>query len=269
MGVAASQCAETRGHSWPGGESIVAGIRSSPRCGNASIQCGDRTVLLSEHKWDAKALADWQLIKASSSGDVWSMREALQEGANVDTVRAMRIGFSTPKRIHSRRSDGDEVVVERGRRKPDRVRTLTPLMRAAQGGHDRAVAMLLHAGASLHLQDEDGMHALHLAAGAASLGCCALLLAAGAESTALDDFGRDPFSCLPRECTAFPTQRKRWELLLRSKPDRCQSSISGSDSGTASDEDKREEATFHHPGSFCLRASAPKPQFPNFKTIVL
>jgi len=243
MGAAACQFADARCHPRVDGEDEFATRKQVPHCGNVSVQCGDKAYLISSHKWDSSALADWKLIQASSTGDLHSLREALQQGANVDSTRAMRL--STCKRRQHRQeckphgSDVGEIFFERS----GRVRSLTPLMRAAEEGHDRAVAMLLTAGASWHVQDEDGMQALHFAAACGSLGCCAVLLAAGADSTALDDFGRDPFSCLPRECTAFPTERKRWEFFFRRDRYSC-----GEDT---------EEARFHS-GAFHQRASAPK-----------
>ena len=41
---------------------------------------------------------------------------------------------------------------------------MTPLMRAAHNGHQKAVLLLLELGASPHEQEEDGLTALHFAA---------------------------------------------------------------------------------------------------------
>merc|ERR1719476_779029 len=92
---------------------------------------------------------------------------------------------------------------------------LTPLMRAAKDGHSNAVRFLLEANAAVSAEDEDGMQPIHFAAAAGCRESCETLLAARANPSCLDDFGRDALACLPHHCTVNRATMRDWEELLR------------------------------------------------------
>ncbi|CAM9885596.1 unnamed protein product [Ectocarpus sp. 6 AP-2014] len=68
----------------------------------------------------------------------------------------------------------------------------TPLLLAAEKGHEACVAYLLDAGADITATDEHDYTALHLAAYYGRVGVVALLLSRGANTSAVDDRGRIP-----------------------------------------------------------------------------
>ncbi|CAM9740996.1 unnamed protein product, partial [Hapterophycus canaliculatus] len=68
----------------------------------------------------------------------------------------------------------------------------TPLLLAAEKGHESCVAYLLDVGADITATDEHDYTALHLAAYYGRVGVVALLLSRGANTSAKDDRGRIP-----------------------------------------------------------------------------
>lgn len=195
-----------------------------PRCGNSSVQCGKRHCLLSSLEWDQDALNDWQIIHAAAHGDVDKIRDAIQAGADVDATRSLTMRASQTFRPHRQRLEDEYAeaeIIELSdagvftKRYPNRVGNLTPLMHAAREGNDKAVVVLIEAGASVNLCDQDGMRPLHFAAQAGCIDCCAVLVAAGADTLALDDLGRDALSYVPADCSMLRAEREAWERLLR------------------------------------------------------
>jgi ankyrin repeat protein len=73
--------------------------------------------------------------------------------------------------------------------------------------------MLLSAGACLDAEDEDGMQPLHFSASSGNIDTCKALLAARADASRKDDFGRLAFDHL---CTADLTvpEKRAWKDLL-------------------------------------------------------
>lgn len=207
----------------------AAAATSLPRqsCANSSVQCGDKHCLLTRLDWDPDAVADWALIHASASGDTQKIQDALEAGAHVDTTRSLSIRAYPSRRRPPRAKCPDEFAeVEVHNefvqlsgtgayaRQPSRVLNLTPLMHAAREGHHKAVAVLLEAGAVVHLRDQDGMQPLHFAARAGCAACCELLIAAGAEPHSLDDSGWDALAFVPRDSLFLRAEREVWEQLL-------------------------------------------------------
>merc|ERR1719265_2324835 len=91
---------------------------------------------------------------------------------------------------------------------------LTPLMLAARCGHVMAVALLIDAQARPDARESSGMQALHFAAMRGCFQTCAILVGAGASSTATDKLNRTAFNCLPYEHIANDAERQAWSVLL-------------------------------------------------------
>jgi len=92
---------------------------------------------------------------------------------------------------------------------------ITPIMRAAQGGHSEAVQTLVDFRADLEATSEMGRTALHMAASSGSRETCLVLLRGGASRRALDIYGSDALDCLPDGFVRDEAARKDWENLLR------------------------------------------------------
>mmetsp|Transcript_9881 Transcript_9881/g.21725 ORF Transcript_9881/g.21725 Transcript_9881/m.21725 type:complete len:158 (+) Transcript_9881:1-474(+) len=87
-------------------------------------------------------------------------------------------------------------------------------MCASKEAHPKVITLLLAARANPACQDEDGMTPLHFAAAAGCSESCQLLLWAGASSTLEDDEGRRPRECLPRLSTLQRVDRAHWDTIL-------------------------------------------------------
>jgi len=190
-------------------------------CNSARLSC-DRS-MASNHR----------LLLASSNGDLTGIHEALASGADIETksrlpsLRCGSLGGGGADKERER-IDFEEVLVlgDHGTFQskgeivalgpPVSPSGHTPLMRAAKGGHAKAVSMLLERSATPHTQDEDGMTPLHFAAAAGCRASCAALLMAGANRWVLDHLERDPFACLPMHLISSEESAAAWLALLRS-----------------------------------------------------
>jgi len=155
--------------------------------------------------------ANCVLLRASIDGDLEGIKHALGDGANIDTRLPLwiRIGFAgtddaaiDPEAMDSEPPDPTAM-------------SLTPLMHAAKEGHYQAVDLLLRLGAQVNLHEADGMQALHFAAMSASVECFRLLLGAGANPVASDNFGRDALFCVPLTQIARSSSKREWVQLFK------------------------------------------------------
>jgi hypothetical protein len=152
-----------------------------------------------------------QLIVASHQGDVPGIMRALNCGAEIESQRSFVVRLSASHGASDYLSSSMEVV------ETPRL-GLTALMRAATEGHPLAVSVLLAHGASVNACDEDLMTPLHFAAEAGCMDSCWLLLAAGACSFALDDFGRTARKAVPEKFTKTREEQRAWDELLQPGP---------------------------------------------------
>jgi len=156
-----------------------------------------RHMLESEAPFTKVDSANCMLFRASRDGDLDAIHRAIADGADPNT-RLFSIGEYTAKRS----DDADSAL------------GLTPLMYAAQEGRAEAVELLLHLGAKVDLYEADRMQALHFAALSASLGCFRILLGAGANPVARDNFGRDALECVPLAEVAAGPSKGDWLKLF-------------------------------------------------------
>ncbi|CAN0000314.1 unnamed protein product [Ascophyllum nodosum] len=91
----------------------------------------------------------------------------------------------------------------------------TPLLLAAEKGHEDCVTFLLDSGADITATDEHDYTALHLAAFYGRVGVVALLLSRGADTTAVDDRGRVPKRLSSRKEISNLLAAKETESKLR------------------------------------------------------
>mmetsp|Transcript_120503 Transcript_120503/g.335483 ORF Transcript_120503/g.335483 Transcript_120503/m.335483 type:complete len:197 (+) Transcript_120503:51-641(+) len=151
-------------------------------------------------------LSNQALLLAAGAGDVEGARRALCAGAAIETRRPIILRFDTVP------GEAPEHCV------PWEVVGLTPLMRAAQGGHAQLCELLVAGGASVDACDEDGLRPLHFAASAGSEAACRVLLAGGAAADAADDEERLPIDHVPVALLASLRDHQRWVSLLRADP---------------------------------------------------
>mmetsp|Transcript_120436 Transcript_120436/g.234585 ORF Transcript_120436/g.234585 Transcript_120436/m.234585 type:complete len:284 (+) Transcript_120436:54-905(+) len=155
--------------------------------------------------------ANCVLLRASKDGDLEGIKKGLGDGANIDTRLPLwiRKGFAGP---NDAAIDPEAEDLE----PPDPTAlSLTPLMHAAKEGHYQAVDLLLRLGAQVNLHEADGMQALHFAAMSASVECFRLLLGAGANPVATDNFGRDALFCVPLTQIARSSSKREWVQLFK------------------------------------------------------
>mmetsp|Transcript_52435 Transcript_52435/g.147145 ORF Transcript_52435/g.147145 Transcript_52435/m.147145 type:complete len:203 (+) Transcript_52435:111-719(+) len=152
--------------------------------------------------WENDLIANYDLLRASADGDLQGILSSVNAGADINSHGGG--GWMRPSPVHL---PGGTLVheVPVG---------MTPLMRAAGGGHAAAVRLLVRLRASVVARDEDGMQPLHFAATANCYAACAALLEAGAERSALDDEARDAYACLDPKSLRYPRPGEDWGALL-------------------------------------------------------
>lgn len=184
-------------------------------CTETGAECAHQAhklpVACMNQSWDKVTIAEWQLIRAASEGDVKEIHDALVAGAEVETRGD---GLLRPKSNCTGVTGAPDGCVNE---EDQQLQGLTPLMRAAKEGHLNAVALLLHFRASVNARDEDGMEPLHFAASAGSPEVCTALVAARADPTVTDEYGRDAFSLLPTDCVESHVGLQQWQALLQSR----------------------------------------------------
>mmetsp|Transcript_39183 Transcript_39183/g.101341 ORF Transcript_39183/g.101341 Transcript_39183/m.101341 type:complete len:211 (-) Transcript_39183:67-699(-) len=136
-----------------------------------------------------------KLLSAARDGDSVTVRVCIASGLDVDIRQPLKL--LTMDRFNS----GD----------PVRQRGFTPLMYAAQSGHDRCVQALIAAKANVNSHDEDGTTPLHLACSSGDLGVFSALVDAGADPHALDDDGQGLQDYLPGDVTSDPIELGKWK----------------------------------------------------------
>lgn len=172
-------------------------------CTDDNVDC-QRPLGVNAPEIAGQSLVDWRLLKACRGGDNQAVKDAIKEGAFLETRRPIRMVWGT--------MDRDEI--EKPKPSKNRGKGFTPVMCAAQDGYLEIVRTLLEAKASVNAEDEDGIRPLHLAAQSGSLEVCEALLKAGACISALDDAQRDALEYVPTNVMKDKFAAKRWKLLL-------------------------------------------------------
>jgi len=147
--------------------------------------------------------ANCSLIRASMEGNVQGIKQALSDGADINTRLPMLFRMLT---------SNDEGLISTGRREPS---SLTALMHASNEGHVDAVKFLLGSRAKVDLQETDGMQAIHFAAQAKCAKCFRALLDAGADPLARDDSDQDALQYLPLGTICRTAAKHEWLTLLK------------------------------------------------------
>lgn len=163
-----------------------------------------RHVLQAEAPSSKVGAANCMLLHASRDGDLDAIHRAMADGADPDTRLPMYIRMGS---LGGNAGEPSSVA--------DSALSLTPLMYAAHDGHAEAVELLLRFGAKVDLYEADGMQALHFAALSASVDCFRILLGAGANPVAADNFGRDALECVPLSEVAASPSHGEWLQLFR------------------------------------------------------
>jgi len=217
----------------------AAGCRSTscqgealPRCN--SVGCTDEVnafnMALARRLLDTKSPfgkaeeASCNLLRASSEGDLEGIEKAMAAGADINTKLPMWLkrvwtddDFEQDASGFNREDTFAETTENVGANNSMQTECMgfTPLMYASYEGHVGAVKLLLSFRAKVDLRDADGMQAVHLAAQGASLACLRVLLDAGANPAAKDDFGRDVLQCVPSDWLSCSSSKRQWIALLR------------------------------------------------------
>jgi len=148
--------------------------------------------------------ANCSLIRASMENDVQGIKQALSDGADINARMPMLL------RMLSTVSNDEQSRTCRG--EPS---GLTALMHAATEGHADAVKFLVSSRATVHLQETDGMQAIHFAAQAECAKCFRALLDARADPLAKDDYDQDALQYVPLETICRSASRIEWLALLK------------------------------------------------------
>jgi len=180
------------------------------------VKVEDYSVIVGDSRFEATPFEDrdavnCMLLLASKDGDIEGIWKALENGANINTRLPTLIRVSVADADYF---DDDSKPMDLEPPNPWAL-SLTPLMHAAQEGHAEAVELLLRFGAQVNLHEADGMRALHFAAASASIECFRMLLGAGANPVAKDNFGHTALECAPLRRIAASPSRREWLQLFK------------------------------------------------------
>jgi len=181
---------------------------------------------------DDEIVANSKLLNASADGNLVTMAQALEDGADVNTRMPLRIRISEfddldpPSSVQNPSLNWDgpdvpQVASLKIEEEPDwwdplasHSASLTPLMHAAKEGHAKAVVLLLSARAIPKIKDSEGMQALHYAASSGSQDACRVLLDARANPLSKDENEHDAFDCVPADSLLTRKEQLEWQVLL-------------------------------------------------------
>jgi len=161
-------------------------------------------------KKDSKGMLNHRLLVAARDNDVEAIKQALAEGAYLETRRPF---VMRPKPV-----DEPDAKPAASSKKNKNREGLTPLMYAVQNASVVSTKLLLEAKASVNSCDEDGFRPLHFAAGTGDAEVCQLLVLFGADRDATDEFGRKAIEHVPADCMTNKAERTRWEATLGRPP---------------------------------------------------
>lgn len=131
-----------------------------------------------------------ELIRAAGQGDIGTLRELIEKGANINT-RDRESGWTALMAASlSGRVDIVQLLLEKGANVDERDKfSWTPLMIASRSGHTDIVRILLDAGANVNAKTKTGYTALMTAAKQGQTDVVKLLLIGGADVCSRDQFG--------------------------------------------------------------------------------
>jgi len=185
---------------------------------------------------DDDVIANSKLLNASADGNLTTMQQALNDGADVNTRMPLRIcvmELDDEDNLDSTLSSQDPGLGWNGPDAPQAARlkveeepewcdplasdsaSLTPLMHAAREGHAKALVLLLNARAVPGMKDSEGMQALHYAASSGSQEVCRVLLDACANPLCKDENEKDAFDFVPADSLFTRKEQLEWQVLLR------------------------------------------------------
>jgi len=185
---------------------------------------------------DDHVVANSKLLNASAEGNLTTMQQALEEGADVNTRMPLRICILECDPVDNMDSSPGFQDNGEGWKDPDvpqaaslkieeepdwcdplgsNSASLTPLMHAAMEGHAKALVLLLSARAIPGIKDSEGMQALHYAASSGSQEACRVLLDSGANPLSKDENEHDALDFVPADAMFSRKEQLEWQVLLR------------------------------------------------------
>eukprot|EP00929_Paragymnodinium_shiwhaense_P050200 TRINITY_DN25297_c0_g1_i1.p1 TRINITY_DN25297_c0_g1~~TRINITY_DN25297_c0_g1_i1.p1 ORF type:complete len:239 (+),score=33.91 TRINITY_DN25297_c0_g1_i1:97-813(+) len=159
---------------------------------------------------DQRCMRSFALLKGARDGNVEAVKDALEEGAFIETRRPFIV------MVHSTPASPDGSLFGA----KSRGAGLTPLMYASQGGYCDVIRALIAHGADVNSQDEDGLTPLHFAAHSGVPEACVLLLRAGGHPSALDDSGFAPLEHVPEHMVTTKGEMRQWQQVFSTAPDK-------------------------------------------------
>jgi len=173
-------------------------------------QCADMTMAGSNK--DTKGMINHRLLVAARDNDIGGLRDALEQGAYLETRRPFVMRPRPPSVVSAAFDANGKKKKKKG---SDAAKEgLTPLMYAAQNGSPGTLRLLLEAKAHTMARDEEKVTPLHFAALSGELEVVRLLMAFGAERDAEDDEERRPIDYVPETCLFTRKEREQWENML-------------------------------------------------------